>query len=371
MNTRHGWTIYLWEPCLSPHKTDLHKALRDSGCVDRIVTVAAAALQAERQASGWFVEDLPSDECVLAPTDAYVEDIIENAPHDAVHIFSGMHNPPMIVKAIRLVIRGGRRFGFMHEPRASEGVKGALRFLHSRASEGQLRDHADFVLAIGRNGPPWFARVGFDRAKIFPFAYFLPYQATSRNKPAPRPRVNYLGRLTREKGLWLFLDSLALIRNAVDAEVAGAGPLAPVLREHASVRAGRARYRGVLSMNDVPAFLADTDVLVVPSITKDGWGAVISEALLQGAGVIASNRVGGSVCLDEDWRGRVVTRLRPRDFASAVDDMIESNQLDDICRRRRAQWARERLTGVAGAKNLLAILSHVYNLAPRPPAFYG
>jgi glycosyltransferase involved in cell wall biosynthesis len=131
-------------------------------------------------------------------------------------------------------------------------------------------------------------------------------------------------------------------------------------------------FRGTIPMKDVPDFMRRADILVLPSITtKDGWGAVISEALLAGACVIASNRVGGSICLDANWRGRVIDRLTPIAVALAIDSLIDSNCLDEASRERRAAWANARLTGAAGARYLLAILSHVYEGSARPAPFYA
>lgn len=366
--------IYMWEPCLSPHKLDLFEALRLSTDVRRVVYVAAAPLPPERAALGWTVVQPPGAQCVLEPSEAEAESIIARSAPDAVHIFSGMHNPSLIVAAIGAALRHKRRFGLMHEPRAFEGWKGWARFAHSWATEGRLRTGADFVLAIGANGPPWFSSVGFNPAKIFPFAYFLPFQPAPPNpapsNPVPRqPRVNYLGRLTDEKGFGVFLAALPLLRTAVAASVAGAGPGAAAARALES--GGALSFRGVLPMDEVPGFLAQTDILAAPSRSKDdGWCAVVSEALMQGAAVVATDRVGGSICLHDPWRGRVVAPGSPQDLARAVDDLIESGQLHEEPRTRRVVWARGRLTGAAGARYLLAILAHLYEGAERPRPFY-
>ena len=364
--------VFMWEPCLSPHKIDLFEALGRSPRISSICYIAQEGLPLERKALGWSLPEALTGHFIIEPSETRVDELIANSPPEAVHIFSGIHSPPCIVQGIAAAIRHKKRFGIMSEPRAFDGAKGWLRFAHSWATEGEVRRNVDFVLAIGRHGPPWFASVGYDRTKIFPFAYFLPLKEAPRKQRAGPQQVNYLGRLTSRKGFDLLLDALPLLRNEIKCEIAGAG-CGEARVGAVRLRTGKAPlYRGVLPMDEVPDFLAQTDILVAPSIVKDdGWNAVISEALLQGAAVVTTDRVGASICLDAAWRGRVISKLTPAELAGAIDNVIDRDQLDDGSRQRRALWARNRLTGEAGARCLLETLSFVYNSAPRPEPFYA
>ena len=373
MRASRGWRLYLWEPTVSPHKLGLFDALAKSPAVEEITYIAEKPLTPERRELGWAVpEPLAPERLIIAPDKKQIHDIVSHAHANAIHIFSGIHWVPCIESGIAEAIRLQRHFGLMHEARAFEGLKGWARLAHSWITEGALRRSADFVLAIGRHGPRWFASAGYQRRKIFPFAYFLPYHEARHETTKGATRICFLGRLTQDKGLPLFLDALHLTHNHVHAEIAGTGPEEPAVEAAVHRSGGALRHRGVLAMKDVPAFLAQTDVLVLPSRTKqDGWGAAITEALLQGAAVVATDLVGGSICLDDRSRGRVVKRLSPLALARAIDDLIDGGLLTVELRQHRSEWAQNHLTDTAGARYLLDILSHLYQSGPRPPPFYA
>ncbi|MDP1045310.1 glycosyltransferase, partial [Klebsiella pneumoniae] len=64
---------------------------------------------------------------------------------------------------------------------------------------------------------------------------------------------------------------------------------------------------GVLPMSDVNCFFRQVDVLVLASTTADdGWGVVVSEALMCGVAVVATATVGASVVLERSLFGRCV-----------------------------------------------------------------
>ena len=366
-----GLDIYFWEPCVSPHKVDLVRHLARDARVRSCRMIAQQSIPPDRASLGWTLPPGMGEASIIAPSGDDVERIVVTSPADSIHIFSGMHWVPCIVQGLRAVRKYGRRFGIMSEPRAFEGIKGISRLAHSWLTEAPLRRRADFVLAIGRHGPRWFEMAGYAKRRIFPFAYFLPEperQAVKPRAPGAVPIVGFLGRLERSKGIHLFLGAVTEIGPRIEAVVAGSGSAS------AEVVAAQSReqiaFHGAIPMESVPAFLADVDVLMVPSVSQDdGWAAVVSEALMAGAAVVASDRVGASVCLSESGRGLVVGELSAGAFARAVLQLIDGNALHAE-RGKRSQWARARLTGAAGASYLMRILEHVYFGGSRPALFY-
>jgi glycosyltransferase involved in cell wall biosynthesis len=367
------WTIYFWEPCISPHKLALFRALLDHGRVDHCVYVTQEIMLAERLTQGWPIEPVDDLDVRVGPTEDEVRRIIAEAPANALHLFSCVHWVPCVVQGIRAAVDANARFAIMAEPRVREGVKGLMRLAHSWVTERHVRRNADFVLAIGRNGPSWFRRTGYRRDRIFPFAYFLPI-SSDPDAGAVRdvPKIGYLGRLIKPKGFDLFLEAMPLLRQPASIAIAGSGDRAEAIEALSHQMPGKVDFRGTIAMADVPSFLADIDILVLPSITTDdGWGAVVSEALMAGAAVVATHKVGASICLDADWRGAVSFSLQPRDLAKLIDAVIAHDGLMvDTQRQCRRVWANEHLSGRAGAAYLMAVLDHIHDGGARPAAFY-
>ena len=146
--------------------------------------------------------------------------------------------------------------------------------------------------------------------------------------PPPPPRehgerftIGYAGRLVQEKGI---LDLLAAARSMQSASrllVVGAGPLAERLR--AAGRDGlEIEIREGVTHGDMPAALAEMDVLVLPSRTTAQWaeqfGRILVEAMWCGVPVVGSDSgaipwvvesTGGGLVFPEGDVGALAARL--------------------------------------------------------------
>jgi glycosyltransferase involved in cell wall biosynthesis len=342
-------------------------------CIDSATYIAQRPLNEKRIKQGWQAELKTDAQIVISPTNSEIDRIISGSPKNSVHVFSGMHWAPCIVNGLKAAIKYRRRFGILSEPRVFEGLKGFARLAHSWMTEANLRQRTSFVLAIGAHGPAWFRMAGYPSKVIFPFAYFLPNLVGAAPAASPingqLPVASYLGRLERAKGVHLFLDCIPLVQNRVKFKVAGYGALEPDV-----VKTG-SRYRdfhflGTLPMARVPEFLTETDILVLPSITMDdGWGAVVSEALMAGAAVVSTFKVGASICLGERARGIVIRDFSGSDIATAIDALIDEGYTSQHHRAMRAAWATKRLDQAAGAQYLLEIFDHLFAGKARPLSF--
>jgi glycosyltransferase involved in cell wall biosynthesis len=365
--------IIFWEPTVSPHKVDLFAGL--SRCMPdvEIICVADQALLADRRALGWCVDVPQGYEQIVHPSRAAMDTLVDGAA-DVLHVFSGIRHVSAIETALRLVRGRKARFAIMSEPRVAEGWRGLLRYAQSWLTETWLRREVAFVLAIGRNGPPWFLSVGYKPEKIFPFAYFVEAPdcrtdacLTGRDVVT---RVGYVGRLTPEKGVADVIRAVSEC-HSVQLMIVGAGPQEAELRRCGESLGVQVDWHGVMPINQIPEFMSSLDVLVLASTTTDdGWGVVVSEALLCGTAVIATRCVGASVLLDDTLTGVCVPPADPTAIASALLFLREGGFLREEKRQARRQWARGRLTGMAGAVYLKKILDHCFLGGARPVPFF-
>lgn len=118
-------------------------------------------------------------------------------------------------------------------------------------------------------------------------------------RPAARPTVGYVGRISPEKGVDVALRALAQLADEgmeVAFEVAGSGD-AEHLRGLEALAAGlgvaeRVRFLGPLDTEALKGFYARIHALVVPSVWEEPAGLVLVEGALAGVPLVAS-RVGG------------------------------------------------------------------------------
>lgn len=104
----------------------------------------------------------------------------------------------------------------------------------------------------------------------------------------------YVGRFSREKGLYTLLDSLEkLSAKNIQARAVfvGMGPCENDLRAEAESRNLNVEFTGFLEGPALTKRYMAADVFVLPSISE-AWGLVVNEAMEAGLPVVASDRVG-------------------------------------------------------------------------------
>jgi glycosyltransferase involved in cell wall biosynthesis len=166
----------------------------------------------------------------------------------------------------------------------------------------------------------------------------------------------------------VLIDALSsLAPRNFELTVIGSGPLEKLLRakaEHAL--SGRIRWMGRLPSSQVPSEMAEADCLVLPS-RHDGWGAVVSEALILGTPAICSDACGAAEVVRLSGAGGVF----PVGDAQALHDLLSrtlaAGKVADDNRTRLADWAYG-LTAVAGASYLSKIMAFNREGGDRPTA---
>ena len=215
--------------------------------------------------------------------------------------------------------------------------------------------------------------LGLSAGKVFPFAYFLP-EENVRPFLKPRPilgtyRVIFVGQLIERKRLDLLISAMSRIeQDTVELIVIGSGPLEKELKQFAYDQLpGRVEWVGSLPINEVREHMAQADCLVLPS-RHDGWGAVVSEALMSGTPVICSDACGSAVVVEASGYGGVFQSGCVDDLTKLLHAMVLKGRLSPAQSQELAEWARC-LGGDAGASYLVGLLDSINSgdEAPLPP----
>jgi glycosyltransferase involved in cell wall biosynthesis len=364
--SRHIW---FWADEVSPHLVSLYSALIARG-VDIHVIVAAADPGAARMELGWpsSFDNIPST--IVAPN-GEVDALLARAPADAVHICSRLDFRSVPGRARRLLAQAKRDHWAITEAVNDFGVFGPFKKLKYSRLIPSLRGTLAGILAIGGRTRPWLIDRGADASTVYPFAYFIeaPEDFTvQQTGPAERPlRLCYLGNFTSGKRVDLLIRAAAAFAGRVEIEIIGRGDQEGSLRKlAASFPQLKVAFYSAIPMADVFARLARADYLVQPS-QADGWGVVISEALMVGTHVICSDACGASVAVEASGAGAVFRRNDLADLRRCVGRALAAGPVSSARRRQVADWA-ECLSGPAGADYLLQILDgRADERSPPPP----
>jgi len=363
--------IIFWQPCVSPHTSGLLSEIAAQRPGVKVISCAHEGLLVDRKGLGWSVDDVSLYEEVIAPSKEEIRELIEHSPKKTLHILGGIRWIPTIVTAISYIKATNSHFAILQEPRVAQGLSGIVRRVQSILTEGWFRKHCSFVLGIGRNGPPWFESVGYSKAKVFPFAYFIPAPEKKSTDFAQSQKIRlcYVGRHIEMKGVEDIIIACSKLGN-VELHIVGGGPLRDYLESRCKEFHIDYTFYEVLKNEAIGEVLDRCDVLLLPSREKDGWGVTISEGLLHGCAIITTNHVGASIlCLNSD-NGVIVPPNSPEAIASAVQRFVASEFFSTKNRLYRMDIARQTITSESGARYFWNVCDHFFLGTEKPAPFY-
>ena len=166
---------------------------------------------------------------------------------------------------------------------------------------------------------------------------------------AARPRVIFLGRIVRAKGVDALVEAAARIATrGAEFLLVGDGPDRRRV-ERLARRAGvaeRVHVTGFVAHERVPSVLASADLLVLPSLYEE-LGTVLVEAMQVGLPTVAS-RVGGiPEVVEHGVTGLLVAPGDPAALAAAIDAILSqpdlARRLGENARRRAPKYDLQRV----------------------------
>ncbi|WP_440997943.1 glycosyltransferase [Arhodomonas sp. SL1] len=257
----------------------------------------------------------------------------------------------------------------MMETVDDSGWRGLLKRIGYGHLFRQWRQRLEGVLATGAITPDWVAARGMPADRVFPFAYFLPDDWTTEmpDDAEDRPfRFLFVGQIIERKRLHLLIDALSMLRKRdFEFVVVGDGPLTTEMRTRAEKGlGGRVRWIGPVPMDEVKAHMRTADCLVLPS-RRDGWGAVVVEALMAGTPTVCSDGCGAAEAVLWSGCGGVFRSGDSQDLTRLLQDVMTAGRMSTEQRAALADWARC-LGAAAGAKYLESILAHSEDQCERP-----
>ncbi len=359
--------IWFWQRIVSPHMAGLATALAARGVA--VTYVAEQTLSADRVTQGWAMPGVAGVRLQLRPELRAMIDEAAAAPAGAVHLCQGLRGNGSI-RAVqrRLAARGLRSWAIL-ETVDDEGIQWLAKWLLYRHLAASWRPHLEGVIAIGHDTPRWLVARGMPPERTFPFAYFLP--AVPFSNPSPQRnetslRILFVGRLIARKRVELLLQALHCLGDPpVTLTVVGEGPTKQTLRRMSAKLQGPSVYwLGVRPMAEVRRRMAEADCLVLPS-RHDGWGVVISEALMAGTPVICSDRCGAAGVVRASGCGGVFPSGNVAALAALLRRTMDSVPWTAERRAALSRWA-QCLGAEAGAVYLMSVLAHARGGGPPP-----
>lgn len=349
--------VWFWQRIVSPHMAHLAIDLAQRGY--KVVYVAETSMSADRAAQGWSPPEMPNVVLHFAHNQREVTGLVLNAAENSIHICQGVRRNGIVGAAQRALARRSLRQWVVMETVKNSGILAfARRLIYTRIFSRKLPT-LEGILATGYQTKAWLRDRGVPDGKIYPFAYFLPQlNGTLARVPPDKPfTFLFVGRLIQLKRLDWVLEALSqMVHSEFQLVIVGAGTQERILKKRAeTLLPGRTTWLGQLVMDKIPNVMQQADCLVLPS-AHDGWGAVVSEAMLVGTPVVCSSTCGAAGVVKMSGFGNVFDARSRSRLTEALRGELRKGRVTEKDRNALASWALC-LSTKAGAQYLQNILN--------------
>lgn len=192
--------------------------------------------------------------------------------------------------------------------------KGVLKFLDKRLYKQWIfniknRKNNVYLLSIGKKSAQDFTFLGFDRNKIFQFAYFPKtnyYDSQKLIRDNSQVELVWVGRFVGFKRLKLALQTIRKI-NSIEKNlhltVIGDGKHFKEYKKYIEKNNLPVTLFGKKTQEEVRKRMLKSDIMLCTSSKGEGWGAVINEAMNCGCCTICCESAGASALLKDGENG--------------------------------------------------------------------
>lgn len=166
-----------------------------------------------------------------------------------------------------------------------------------------------------------------DRSWLFNYALAAPIpETTSLRASNPCISVLYAGRMIRLKRTCDIVRGFFIMKNRLPQArltLVGSGTQVPAIR-CLSEKLGIGSSVNLIPSQPMPEVWAEmsrSDIFVLASTGREGWGAVVNEAMSRGCVVVASNAAGAAATMIVDGRNGYL--FDPKDFRTLGEILIK------------------------------------------------
>lgn len=352
--------LVIWQQIVSPHMSGLAEAYASLG--HEVYYVFENETSDIRRRDGWTIPKLEGVKLIrVRPGD--IRELAKIYAVGHVHLVEGLRGNGIVGAATSELIQHGAAVIPVLEKVDDRGLRGHVKRLSYRMLARKFGPSSQALLCIGGATRRWLIDRDFPADKLYEFAYFLPEHTSTTTHPSSSEafRIGYVGRLVSLKGVDLLISAMRSLARSdplgpTSLSILGSGPEKKKLVDmsqdlHPEIAV---EFTDAVEMERARNLIGELDLLVLPS-RYDGWGAVVSEALLAGTRVIASDNCGARIAAANDTGSYVFKAGSVQSLAEAIKFNLKSGKVSKAERKRRRE-ASSYLTAAAGAVRLENII---------------
>lgn len=361
-------TIRLWQRMITPHMSSLAEALALRG--HKVEYISENLISKERANMGWKRPTLKGVDLHFIHTPDEATSLAATALAGTVNITQGFRSNGLIAHAQNVFRQHQDNTHFIvMETVQDAGLVGVLKRGIYRWHLSRWGARPDGILAIGHKTSHWLKRLSAIEAPIHPFAYFLPEPDVVAPSVSEDFRFVFVGQIIDRKGIDELITSLVSLRDCnFRIDFIGNEPEGSSFRARAEkLLPLNVRFLGSKPIEEISAEMVEADCLILPS-KHDGWGAVVSEAMLVGTPVVCSTSCGAAGIVNASGFGGTFKSMDTNDLSSSLRRQLEKGSVTPEARAVLANWSLclGAQVGAEYLERIIASHSHSSTLSGAP-----
>ncbi len=218
-----------------------------------------------------------------------------------------------------------------------------------------------YILCASAFLPLDLSLCSFDTSKCLRWGYF-PQVSERTEYPQrnnPTLRILWVGRMIKLKRAQDAIRALTILRkNNIDfnLDIIGEGECESKLRalvRHLDLE-GNVNFLGTMSPDKVRENMTSADILMMTSGYREGWGAVINEAMSEGCAVLASSAMGSVPFLIRDKENGLIYRYGSlKDMKRKLLCLAEDKALRESLGRKAFDTVRKEYSAEVAAERFV------------------
>lgn len=346
--------LIFFQNCISPHQIPYIRECINDTRINNIYLIVPRIDYSTRKELGWNSSDLLTGtfiQCLLKPTDNDIHALLKEQIENTFCFFSGIRADKDVFRWFKISLSYQIKRYIITEPPFTYKKPLWMHYIRFFIQDYCFIKKINGIFGIGEQAIKYYHNIS-NKWKIFPFQYVT--ETTQRTLPPPSGKIKllFVGNLTPRKNVKIVIKAL---KNNHDFTftIIGDGKERKKLEELAKKNHVDTTFLGMQSMNTIPQFMQQHDILILPSL-HDGWGAVINEAMTLGLYVIVSNQCGAKALIKSNKEG-IVFKNNITELKKAL---IYINDNIDIIRKQTQERIKDSINiqGKAVAKYFIQCL---------------
>lgn len=156
--------------------------------------------------------------------------------------------------------------------------------------------NANYCLGLSKQAVREIESLGVAKIKVKNFTYWIDLKKFKKVKEAKSKlgwkekfTVLFVGRLVPEKGIKELLEAVKSWDKNISLKIIGSGPLKDKIKE-TTLKLSNVDFIEGVDSDNLPIYYSGADLLIIPSVSEEGFGRVILEALACETPIIGARR---------------------------------------------------------------------------------